>query len=266
MRNIASLMNLANRTALVTGATGHLGQVICATLAELGANLLVVDHPESNFDDLLSGLDRFGVNTTSYRSDFEDPLARKGFVEQIRLDHPVLNIIVNNAAIGGKSPLSNWAVPFECQSIDLWARVLQVNLIAAFEICQGLAASLRPSEGASVVNIASIYGVCAPQWDLYEGTDISNPAAYAASKAGLIQLTRWLATTMSPAVRVNAISPGGILRGQDPNFVERYASKTPLGRMAKENDFCGAIAYLCSDLSSYVTGQNLMIDGGWSCV
>lgn len=264
MKKITSLMSLTNRTALVTGATGHLGRVICSTLVELGANLIAVDHPESNFDEFLDFLRGDGADVFCYRCDFENPSERRKFIEEVRLDHHKLNIVVNNAAIGGKSPLINWAVPFESQSIDLWARVLQVNLISAFEICQGLVAPLKSSGGGSIVNIGSIYGICAPQWDLYQGTSISNPAAYAASKGGLIQLTRWLATTMAPLVRVNTISPGGILRDQESVFVERYSIKTPLGRMAEENDFRGAIAYFCSDMSNYVTGQNLVIDGGWS--
>ena len=113
-------------------------------------------------------------------------------------------------------------------------------------------------------NIGSIYGDLGPDWRIYEGTQLANPAAYSASKGGLIQLTRWLATTIAPKIRVNTISPGGIYRGQPKDFVERYASKTPLGRMATEDDIRGAIGYLSSDLSRYVTGQNLKIDGGWS--
>jgi NAD(P)-dependent dehydrogenase (short-subunit alcohol dehydrogenase family) len=98
---------------------------------------------------------------------------------------------------------------------------------------------------------------------LYEGTAMGNPAAYAASKGGLLQLTRWLATTVAPQVRVNSISPGGVWRNQPESFVERYKARTPLARMATEDDFRGAIAFLASDLSGYVTGQDLAVDGGW---
>ncbi len=111
---------------------------------------------------------------------------------------------------------------------------------------------------------ASIYGMVGPDFSLYAGTSMGNPAAYAASKGGLLQLTRYLATALAPRVRVNAITPGGIVRGQPPAFIERYVAKTPLGRMATEEDFKGAIAYLASDLSRYVTGQNLVVDGGWT--
>jgi NAD(P)-dependent dehydrogenase (short-subunit alcohol dehydrogenase family) len=154
-------------------------------------------------------------------------------------------------------------VPFEQQSIDTWRRALVVNLTAAFHLCQGLAPLLRASGRGSIINIGSIYGEFGPDWELYEGTTMSNPAAYGASKGGLLQLTRWLATTMSPAVRVNAISPGGIARGQAQEFVKRYEKRTPLRRMATEDDFRGAVAFLATDMSAYVTGQNLSIDGGW---
>ena len=115
----------------------------------------------------------------------------------------------------------------------------------------------------NIINISSIYGVYAPDWNLYSGTLMSNPAGYSVSKGGLLQLTRWLATTIAPNVRVNAISPGGIFRNQPESFIKSYEGKTPLGRMATEDDFRGAVAYLASDLSKYVTGHNLLVDGGW---
>ena len=136
-------------------------------------------------------------------------------------------------------------------------------MIAIFHLCQGLTPLLKKVEGSSIVNIASIYGANGPDWSLYEDTNMSNPAAYGASKGGLIQLTRWLATTIAPEVRVNSISPGGIFRNQPELFVKRYIEKTPLRRMASEDDFRGAIAFLASDMSKYVTGQNLIVDGGW---
>ena len=122
---------------------------------------------------------------------------------------------------------------------------------------------LEKSQYASVINIGSIYGLYGPDMSIYEGTGLNNPAAYSASKGGLIQLTRWLSTVLAPKVRVNCISPGGILRNQPEKFVKRYVNKTPLKRMGSESDIVGAVIYLASDLSSWVTGQNLIVDGGW---
>lgn len=174
-----------------------------------------------------------------------------------------LDILINNAAFVGTTGLQGWGVPFAEQSVETWRRALEVNLTAAFHLCQGVMPLLQTSGRGSIINMGSIYGEYGPDWSLYKGTAMSNPAAYGASKGGLLQLTRWLATTVAPAVRVNAISPGGIARGQASTFVRRYEARTPLGRMATEDDFRGVIAFLASDMSIYMTGQNLLVDGGW---
>lgn len=175
-----------------------------------------------------------------------------------------LDILINNAAFVATSGLDGWTCDFTGQSIDTWRRALEVNITAAFELSQGLVSLLRASGKGSIINVASIYGVNGPDYSLYAGTDMGNPAAYSVSKGGLIQLTRWLATTLAPSVRVNTISPGGVYRNQPQKFVDRYIARTPLRRMAVEEDFKGVTAYLASDLSIYTTGQNLLVDGGWS--
>ena len=159
--------------------------------------------------------------------------------------------------------LSGWNVPFEQQTLATWRRALEVKFTAIFDLCHGLMPMLRAADGASIINIASTYGIHGPDWSLYESTTMGNPAAYGASKGGLIQFTRWLATTLARAVRVNAISPGGISRNQPCQFIARYAAKIPLQRIATEDDMRGAVAYMASDLSKYVTGQTLPVDGAW---
>jgi NAD(P)-dependent dehydrogenase (short-subunit alcohol dehydrogenase family) len=141
---------------------------------------------------------------------------------------------------------------------------MRVNLTSAFILVQEAERALAESRHGSVILIASIYGRVAPDMRLYDGTSMANPAAYGVSKAGLLQLTRYLATVLAPQVRVNAISPGGVWRGQPETFHERYRQRTPLGRMATEEDLKGAVVYLASDLSAYVTGQELIVDGGWT--
>lgn len=265
MSTFNELMNLRGRTALVTGATGHLGQVICETLAELGAGLVLVDLPKSDLDQLADRIRKsWGVPVFVASADLGSAADREMLFETVTSQINQMDILINNAAFVGTSALEGWAVPFESQSADNWKQVLEVNLTAVFDLSQRFAGLLSQSSGGSIINIGSIYGDLGPDWRLYEGTQLSNPAAYSASKGGVIQLSRWLATTVAPKIRVNAISPGGIYRGQPNDFVERYASKTPLGRMATEDDIRGAIGYLASDLSKYVTGQNLHIDGGWS--
>jgi NAD(P)-dependent dehydrogenase (short-subunit alcohol dehydrogenase family) len=233
-------------------------------LAELGADLILVDRPDSDFMVLKQELiERWGVQVENRICDLEDQNERTDLIEAIVDSGLGLDILVNNAAFVGTSELPGWGVSFENQTVETWRRAIEVNLTAVFDLSKGLYPLLKLSESGTIVNIASIYGIHGPDWRLYEGTNMSNPAAYAASKGGLIQLTRWLATTVAPEVRVNAIAPGGIFRNQPEEFVRRYEVKTPLGRMAREDDFRGAIAYLASDLSRYVTGVNIAIDGGW---
>lgn len=211
MTSIKELSSLRGRRALVTGATGHLGKVIAETLAELGADLVLVDRPGSDFDSLTALLVKlWTVKIEHYSCDLEQQNQRSELIAWIKSSDQSLNILVNNAAFVGTADLQGWSVPFEEQTVATWRRALEVNLTAIFDLCQGLTPMLRAAEGASIINIASTYGMLAPDWSLYAGTTMGNPAAYGASKGGLIQFTRWLATTLAPAVRVNCISPGGI--------------------------------------------------------
>jgi len=261
---IQELMNLKGRRALITGAAGGLGTAMAETLAELGADLILVDRPGTDFALTVKEIkERWGVQIWHYQCDLEQNEQRLELLESIQKDHDSLNVLINNAAFVGTSELKGWGTTFEKQTIETWQRALEVNLTAPFHLCQSLAPLLRNSVGANIINIGSIYGELGPDWSLYDGTSMANPAAYSASKGGLIQLTRWLATTLAPNIRVNAISPGGIFRNQPDVFVKRYEGRTPLARMATENDFRGAVAYLASDMSSYVTGKNMMVDGGW---
>jgi NAD(P)-dependent dehydrogenase (short-subunit alcohol dehydrogenase family) len=264
MTTIKDLINLKGRRALITGATGGLGKVMADTLAELGADLVLVDQEGSDFDSLSAKLtEKWGAKVEYRFCDLEQQAQRTELIDWFKSSNQGLNILINNAAFVGTSELQGWAVPFEEQTVETWRRALEVNLTAVFDLCKGLTPLLKSAEAANIINIASIYGMYGTDWSLYEGTSMSNPAAYGASKAGLIQFTRWLATTIAPHVRVNAISPGGVFRNQPEAFVKRYEAKTPLGRMAIEDDFRGVVAYLTSDMSRYVSGQNFSVDGGW---
>jgi len=265
MKKISDLMNLKGRRALITGATGGIGQEIATTIAELGGNLLLVDRPESNYESVKQKiLENWNVQVECVDCNLENEEARIDLINIINKDGQGLDILINNAAFVGTSGLEGWVTDFDNQSVDTWRRAMEVNLTAAFHLTQGCTPLLKKSKGGSIVNIASIYAINGPDYSLYEDTAMGNPAAYAASKGGLVQLTRWLSTTLAPHIRVNAISPGGVFRNQPEVFVERYVARTPLGKMADNEDFKGTIAYLASDLSSYVTGQNLPVDGGWT--
>jgi NAD(P)-dependent dehydrogenase (short-subunit alcohol dehydrogenase family) len=265
VKNLSGLMDLRGRRALVTGASGALGRVIVETLAELGADLVLVDRPGVDFHDQLEMLSRCSEGKIDFfNCDLELQDARDDLVRQVLAGEGRLDILINNAAFVGTSGLEGWALPFEQQTVDTWRRALEVNLTAVFDLSRQFVPTLRSGGEGVILNVGSIYGVLGPNWDLYADTAMANPAAYAASKGGVVQLTRWLATTLAPLVRVNCICPGGIARGQPEVFVGRYEAMTPMGRMATEEDFRGAFAFLASPLSRYVTGQVLMVDGGWS--
>ena len=265
MITLKQLMDMQGRRVLITGATGYLGRMMAETLAEMGADILLVDLPNSNFVKLENSLQsKWHVNVSSTECDLESENDRIALIEQVKDDGKELNCLINNAAFVGSSGLQGWVCPFEEQTLDTWRRAIEGNLTAVFHLSQAFSPLLSKAKGGNIINITSIYGELGPDWRLYQGTEMGNPAAYGASKGGLVQYTRWLATTIAPYVRVNAISPGGVFRNQPDEFVKRYTEKTPLARMATEDDFRGAVAYLASDLSRYVTGQIIRVDGGWS--
>lgn len=262
MRTVRDLLDLDGRVAAITGAAGGIGSAMAEALGECGARLALIDRDQDRLDALADELSEKGVVTTTACFDLEIAAA-DDVIDIVYKTSGKLDILVNNAAFVGASNLTGWNAPFAEQSLETWRRALEVNLTAVFGLTQAAAPLLADSGRGAVINISSIYGLVGPDYALYEGQGMNNPAAYNASKGGLIQLTRWLATTMAPHVRVNAIAPGGVERGQPEPFVTRYKARTPLGRMAQREDFKGAIAYLASDASAYVTGTTLPVDGGW---
>lgn len=264
-RSVANLMDMSGCTSLVTGAAGHIGKEICFSLAEVGSELVLLDLASAGLENLRDSLmDDYGVKASIFPCDLESSVSLSGLASFIENNHGPLDCLVNNAAFVGTSNLPGWSDAFENQSVDTWRRALEVNLTTPFSLVQECYPLLRKSTSASIINIGSIYGFLGPDLSLYQGTAMNNPAAYAASKGGLLQLTRWMATVLGPSIRVNAISPGGVARGQPQAFIDRYVSRTPLKRMGREEDFKGAIVYLASEMSAWVTGQNLVVDGGWS--
>lgn len=264
MTSIKEKMSLKGRCVLITGAAGGLGKIIAETLAELGATLILVDKPGSDMNDFeLKIQKKWSVDTHFLECDLEYEEQRLALFKNVCAYGKGLDVLINNAAFVGKNELPGWTVDFEDQSLETWRRAVEVNLTAVFHLSQIFLPMLKERGRGVILNIGSIYGEFGPDWRLYEGTKMGNPAAYAVSKGGVFQLTRWLATTLAPSVRVNAISPGGIYRDQSENFVKRYSAKVPLGRMATNEDFSGAIALLATDMSEYITGEVLSVSGGW---
>ena len=265
-RLVATLQDLSGRRALVTGGAGHLGQAISETLVELGASVAVLDGNVGACRRRAASLARSArrARVVAVPCDLANESATRRAVREAAGRLGGLDILIHAAGYVGSTPLAGWSVPFAQQSVKAWDAAVRVNVTAAFLLVQEARRFLSASGHGSVVLINSIYGLVGPDLRLYAGTRMTNPIAYGVSKGGLLQLTRYLATLLAPNVRVNSVSPGGVLRGQPATFRRRYADRTPLRRMATEEDIKGAIAYLASDLSSYVTGHNLVVDGGWT--
>lgn len=261
MRTLREVMDLNGKVALIAGGGGHVGSTAVKTLAELGAAVVVMDIDEEAARGVAGGL---GPLALTVRVDLSDEGSVRDGVRRAVEWRGRLDIVVHAAGLVGATRLDGWAVPFERQTLAAWDRALSVNLASAFVLAQQAAPYLRSSGSGSIVLVSSIYGSVGPDPSLYEGTDMQNPVAYGASKGGLLQLMRYLANLLAPTVRVNSISPGGIQRGQAASFIDRYTRRVPLGRLATEDDLRGAFAYLSSDLSAYVTGHDLVVDGGWT--
>ena len=265
MRDVRELFSLEGRTAVIIGGAGHVGSAIAGALAEARARIAIVDIDASRANAVASDISsRLALEAISLDVDLEDEAAVRAVPSEVVRRLGRLDVLVNCAALVGTSDVQGWAVPIEKQSTEAWRRALAINLTAPFLLIQAAAGALSRTGSGSVINVASIYGMVGPDERLYEGTTMGNPAAYGASKGGLLQLTRHFATTLAPLVRVNALSLGGIERDQAPQFRERYVSRTPLCRMGKEEDAKGAALFLASDASAYVTGQNVVIDGGFT--
>lgn len=262
MTDLALQRNLDGKVAIVAGAGGLLGPEFGAALAELGASLVLIDLCQEDVNQIARDLSsRYDVPTMGVKTDITEPSSVASMAEQVIQRFKRIDILVNGAA--GRS--QNFFAPFEEYSLEDWQAVMDVNLTGTFLCCQAVGRYMKKQRSGSIVNMASIYGISAPDQRIYSDSSINTPAVYSASKAGVIGLTKYLAAYWAPSgIRVNAITPGGVINNQEESFVKNYASRTPLGRMAFPGELRGAIAFLASDLSSYVTGHNLVVDGGWT--
>lgn len=252
-------------TILVTGGAGNIGYSICEKYAKKKCNIIIVDKYPDKIDSVANELvKKFNVNVLPLEVDL---INEKIFIElhnEVKKWNNGLDYIVNNAAYYDQK--KGYIEDFENEAYKVWINVMKVNLIAPFFIIQSLLPILKNSKNPSIVNISSIMGVVAPTLDLYENSEMKNPnpGSYSASKGGLIQLTKWMSISLAPKIRVNCISPGGIFRNQDRSFVKKYNKIVPLRRMGIEQEIVDATEFLLSKKSNYITGHNLIVDGGWT--
>ncbi|MCX6169060.1 MAG: SDR family oxidoreductase [Ignavibacteriales bacterium] len=264
------MFSLKNKIAIVTGALGLIGKEHCKALSEAGANVVVADIDEvmsSEFAQTLS-TESIGVSL-----DVTKPESIKNLRDKILEKFGHIDILVNNAAINDmfENPkAASEQSKFENYPLELWQKSIDVNLTGVFLCSQILGSEMAKQKSGSIINIASTYGITAPDQSLYikeDGTQsFFKPPAYSATKGAVIMFTKYLAAYWGKeGVRVNTLTPGGVENNQDQFFIEKYSVKTPLGRMADPSDYKGALIFLASDASSYMTGANLIVDGGWTC-
>jgi NAD(P)-dependent dehydrogenase (short-subunit alcohol dehydrogenase family) len=242
--------DVKDQVGVVTGGNGRLGQTFAKALAPLNRVYLLDVHPAAASDLPHAGY--FQVNIA------DEAVVNRVF-EQIVQDAGRIDFLVNNAAL-------QITRPFERMTVMDFRRTLEVNLSAAYSCIRAVATfSMIPRRRGNIVNIGSIYGLVAADPSLYGESGLNSPDAYAASKGGLIQLTRYLAVHLAPyGIRVNALSPAGVLSNQPEEFLQRYLPKVPLGRMLNREDLVGPLVFLLSEASSYITGHNLVVDGGFT--
>lgn len=261
--------DLRGRIAVVTGGAGILGAHFCAGLAESGATVAVVDLQAEKARESAQALaERYKTKAIGIGCDVSDPASVQAMVKKVVAEFGEINILHNNAA-GKSDDLDAFFAPFEEYRLDQWRKIMSVNLDGMFLVAQAVGKQMvAQGKGGSIIQTASIYGVMAPDHRIYEGSfylgrKINTPAVYTASKAAVIGLTKHLATYWADkGIRVNTLSPGGTESGQNDEFNRRYSARIPLNRMARATEMVGALLYLASDASSYVTGQNLIVDGG----
>lgn len=266
-KRLDKLFNLEGRVALVTGAAGHLGQEISRVLCEAGAHVILNGRTKDNIDALYQELKVFGYNVSSAVFDITKDKEIEKMFKQITEEHGKLDIIVNNASSGRCGTM-------ESATIEDFNQSCNIDLLAPFRIIQLgkpllLQSAIKNNSGASIINIATMYGVVSPNPEIYGDTGLNNPPHYGAAKAGLIQLTRYAACHFGKDnIRVNSISPGPFpspnIATENPSFLEALNKKNPLNRVGQRHEICGPVLFLASDASSYVTGINLQVDGGWT--
>ena len=271
MESYKNQFMLSGKVAVVTGGAGFLGQRFCCGLAEFGARVAVIDIDGKAAEAFAETLrSNYSTQAIGVACDVADSDSVGRMVSTVVDTLGSIDVLHNNAATKSRD-LNAFFAPYEDYSYATWREVMAVNIDGVFLVSQAVGRQmLRQNRGGSIIQTSSIYGILGPDKRIYEGSqylgrEINTPAVYSVSKAAVLGLTRHLATTWAEhGIRVNSVTLGGVESGQNDTFRKRYADRVPLRRMGHADEMVSAVVFLASDASSYVTGQNLVIDGGLS--
>ena len=262
------IFDITNRVVVITGGLGQLGRAYTHELLARGARVALLDMAEPDPDTAASIAEQDRLSF--HRADVTDRANLETILAAIEAKWETPFGLINNAALDSPpGSEANANPPFEEVSREAWDATMEVNVTGVFHCCQVFGKAMRRAKRGAIVMIGSTYGMVSPDQRLYDyrrdqGEDFYKPVAYSASKSALINLARYLATHWAPHVRVNTLTLGGVFNHQDPEFLAGYEQRTPMGRMAQEDEYNGAIVFLMSDASAYMTGANLVMDGGWT--
>ena len=267
---IFKLFDLTGRNIIVTGSSGILGSQYADTLSQAGANVILVDINGKNNNLEKTLRKKYKTNAKFYCTDISIEKNVLSLKKNILTNFKKIDGLINNAAYTNIDAIKNSddiTAPFEKFSFELWKKILDVDLSGVFNCCKVFGSQMVKQRKGTIVNIASIYGIVGNDQRIYGNSKINSPVSYAAAKGGIITLTRYLAAYWyGKNIRVNTLTPGGVIDKsyQSKEFIKKYSEKTILGRMARSDEYNGALLFLMSDASSYMTGANLVIDGGWT--
>ncbi len=271
---ILDKFSLKGQVAIVTGGVGLLGAEFCKTLAEAGAAVAVVDLNGDAANKVADGLVKDGYKAKGIATDITKPDSVNEMVDSVLSAFGRLDVLVNSAALDPKfdpDAASKGIAPgaFEDYPLDQWNAALNVNLTGIFLVTQACVKQMiAQGKKGSIINICSTYGLNGPDQRIYikDGKRVAfKPVYYTTTKAGVMGFTKYLAAYYAETeIRVNALTPGGVFNNHEEYFVKNYSAKTIMGRMAKKDEMNGALLFLASDASSYMTGNNVIVDGGWT--
>jgi len=269
--SLPDLFNLRGRVAVVTGGAGLLGAEFCKTLAQAGAAVIVADLNAAAATSLANQLSESGWRAAACTLDVTDPNSVSQMITVALTEFSRLDVLINSAALDPKfdpQHADHHFGAFEAFPLSAWEQALQVNLTGAFLCCQAAVGPMLEQGSGVIVNLSSIYGLVGPDQRLYQRAGQPpqyKPVFYSVSKAAILGLTRYLATYYAGKnIRVNALTPGGVFNEHEETFLQAYSARAALGRMARKDELNGALLFLASDASSYMTGANLVVDGGWT--